>query len=427
MISEPKELFVWIWLPGQVDPVVAGRVAERDGIIYFNYGRSYLARADAIPVFNLDLPLESGVIDPPSGHGLAPSLRDALPDRWGRRVIIHDLLGQRREAINEDSFGEMTFMLHSGSDRIGALDFQASATHFVPREGDNASLQDLLEFADRIAAGEPVPPALDRTILHGSSIGGARPKALLNDVTDGRARKMIAKFSASNDVFAMVKGEFAAMKLAQAAGLNAAPVEIAQVLDRDVLLVERFDRVSAGEGSWKRRAMVSALTWTQEHEMSAHHISYQMLAQLIRRDFSDPSRDLVELFSRMTFNILVGNTDDHARNHAAFWDGKALSLTPVYDVAPQTRGGERANQAMIIADNARSSQLLLALKAAPAFLLAPQEARRIIDAQVATILAHWRDICDAAGMTELERRFFEGRQFLNPYAFEGYGPVPAFG
>ncbi|MBD8892605.1 type II toxin-antitoxin system HipA family toxin [Roseibium litorale] len=424
MISEPEELFVWIWLPGQVEPVVAGRVAARDRIIYFNYGRSYLARPDAIPVFNLDLPLGAGVIDPPAGHGLAPSLRDALPDRWGRRVIIHDLLGHRREAINEDSFGEMTFMMHSGSDRIGALDFQSSSARFVPREGENASLQDLQEFADRIAAGEPVPPALDRTILHGSSIGGARPKALLTGTSGGRPRKMIAKFSASNDVFAMVKGEFAAMKLAKAAGLDTAPVEIARVLDRDVLLVERFDRTPAGESAWQRRAMVSALTWTQEHEMSAHHISYQMLAQIIRKDFADPTRDLVELFSRMTFNILVGNTDDHARNHAAFWDGKALSLTPVYDVAPQTRGGERANQAMVIADNSRSSQLALALRAAPAFLLTPEDARRIIDGQIETILTHWPEVCGEAGMTDVERRFFEGRQFLNPYAFDGYGKVP---
>lgn len=134
----------------------------------------------------------------------------------------------------------------------------------------------------------------------------------------------------------MVKAEFATMRLAACAGMSVAPVEIDRVLDRDVLLVERFDRISV-ETSWQRRAMVSALTWTQENELAAHHISYQMLAEIIRARFSEPLENLTELFSRLCFNILVGNTDDHARNHAAFWDGKTLNLTPAYDIAPQRR------------------------------------------------------------------------------------------
>ena len=183
MTSEPNELFVWIWLPRAEVPVVAGRVVQERETIFFNYGRSYLARTDAISIFDLDLPLRPGLIEPPAGQGLAPSLRDALPDRWGRRVIVHDLLGPRRDEINEDALGEMTFMLHSGSDRIGALDFQVSATHYVARDEGPASLRDLMEFADRIEAGQPVPHELDRAVLHGNSIGGARPKALITDAT----------------------------------------------------------------------------------------------------------------------------------------------------------------------------------------------------------------------------------------------------
>ena len=421
MISEPTELFVWIWLPGASQPVVAGRVAREGTRIFFNYGRSYLERPDAIAVFDLDLPLRPGLIDPPPGHDLAPSLRDALPDRWGRRVIVHDLLGHRRDEIAEDAFGEMTFMGRSGSDRIGALDFQASGQEYLPREGEEASLDELLAFSDRIEAGEPVPPALDRAVLHGSSIGGARPKALLTDA--GSGRKLIAKFSAASDSFAMVKAEFAAMRLAALAGIDTAPVTITRALDRDVLLVERFDRVPAAADGWARRAMVSALTWTQEHEMAAHHISYPGLADIIRKRFHAPKQTLREMFSRLTFNILVGNTDDHARNHAAFWDGKLLRLTPAYDIAPQRRAGREANQAMIIAEGRRTSQLTLALSAAPAFLLDPGTAREIIDAQVETIARHWRQVSDEAGMTSVERRFFAGRQFLPAYAFDGYGPA----
>ena len=420
MTSEPTELFVWIWLPQASGPVVAGRVVRERETIFFNYGRSYLARKDAIPIFDQDLPLRPGLIEPPAGQGLAPSLRDALPDRWGRRVIVHDLLGQRREAVNEDALGEMTFMIHSGSDRIGALDFQMSATDYIARDEDSASLRDLMEFADRIEAGDPVPHDLDRAVLHGSSIGGARPKALLTDTVTGR--KLIAKFSATNDSFAMVKGEFATMRLAALAGIDTAAVSIERVIDRDVLLVERFDRLPVAGGGWIRRAMVSALTWTQEHEMSAHHITYPMLAEIIRRKFYDPRQTLVELFSRLTFNILTGNTDDHARNHAAFWDGRLLRLTPAYDIAPQRRAGPEANQAMVVANGARNAQLVLALAAAPAFMIDEAGAREIIDAQAATIRENWTNVADEARMSDTERHYFEGRQILNPYAFDGYGP-----
>ncbi|WP_208246018.1 type II toxin-antitoxin system HipA family toxin (plasmid) [Rhizobium sp. T1470] len=423
MISDLSELYVWIWLPMETHPVVAGRAVRSRNQFFFNYGRSYLERENAIAIFDLDLPLEAGIIEPPAGHLLAPSLRDALPDRWGRRVIVNDLLGLRRDEIDEDAFDEMTFMHHSGSDRIGALDFQESASEYTPRESDNATLVELQTFADKVEAGEPVPKGLDRVILHGSSIGGARPKALISDEQAGRRRKLIAKFSAINDTFAMVRAEFVAMRLASLAGIAVAPVEINRVLDRDVLLVERFDRLPLGQ-SWTKRAMVSALTWTQENELAAHHISYQMLAELIRSRFSSPLKTLEELFSRLCFNILVGNTDDHARNHAAFWDGEMLSLTPAYDIAPQRRGTPEANQAMIVGGATRAAQLTNALAVSPSFLLSQPRAREIIDNQAAAIVANWRSTCDEAGMTAIERRFFEGRQILNGYAFDGYGPAP---
>jgi len=425
MTSEPESLFVWVWLPGRAEPVVAGQVVRsaETGALYFGYGRSYRDREDAIALFDMDLPIREGLIEPPTGHDLAPSIRDALPDRWGRRVIVNDLLGSRRDAINEDALGEITFMLHSGSDRIGALDFQTSAERFVPRVSAEATLEELQTFADLIEAGEKVPKALDQVILHGSSIGGARPKALITDKGGERPRKLIAKFSATNDVFAMVKGEFAAMRLAKHAGLDVANVEIERVLERDVLLIERFDRVPVSDQTdWHRRAIVSALTWTQENELAARHIAYTELAEIIRARFRDPTRDLTELFARMCFNILVGNTDDHARNHAAFWDGKILELTPAYDIAPQRRGSAEAGQALNIVPGRNGAQLVTALEAASAFHLSEAEARYIIDGQVSAICAHWSAVCEAAGMLETERRYFAGRQILNPFAFEGYGP-----
>ena len=419
-ISDPAELFVWLWLPGEVAPVVAGQVLREPatGTISFGYGRSYLQRNNAIPIFEPDLPVQLGLQVPRRGHQLAPCLRDALPDRWGRRVIINELFGLRGAEIRQDSLSEMTFMLHSGSDRIGALDFQTSATDYVARTNEDATLTELQDFADLVEAGLPVPPALDRAILHGSSIGGARPKALITD----RGRKLIAKFSAANDAFAMVKAEFAAMRLAQHVGIDAAPVEIAKVASRDVLLVERFDRQPTAAG-WQRRAIVSALTWTGEQELSAHHIAYTELAEIIRARFAAPGATLQQLYRRMVFNVLVGNTDDHARNHAAFWDGRTLALTPAYDIAPQPRGGRAANLALNILPGCREARLTLALAAAGHFLLTAFEAHAIIDDMVEAVRTGWPQVADEAGMTRIERAYFAGRQILNPFAFEDFGPA----
>lgn len=427
MISEPKSLYVWMWLPDQTTPVVVGQVVqnEESQVIHFGYGRSFRNHPDAFPIFTPDLPLQEGLIDPARGHLLAPSLRDALPDRWGRRVIVNELLGHRKDEIEEDAFGEMTFMIKSGSDRIGALDFQESADTYVPRISAEATLEELQNFSDLIEAGEDVPKELARVILHGSSIGGARPKALISDTNADHPRKMIAKFSATNDVFAMVKGEFATMRLAKLAGMDVADVEIEQVLDREVLLVERFDRQLSEDGNdWCRRALVSALTWTQENELAAHHVAYSELAEIIRARFRDPIRDLRELYARMTFNILVGNTDDHARNHAAFWDGDMLELTPAYDIAPQKRGTKEANQALNIIPGERTAQLINVLRAAPHFHIDQKDARDTIDQQVAAICDNWNEVCDLAGMKNAERGYFAGRQILNTYAFEGFGPAP---
>lgn len=427
MTSEPKSLFVWIWLPGQSTPMVAGQVVRNEDtdVIHFGYARSYHKNPNAIPIFTPDLPLKEGLIDPAKGHLLAPPLRDALPDRWGRRVVVNDLLGHRKDEINEAAFGEMTFMIKSGSDRIGALDFQERADEYVPRISTEATLEELQSFSDLIEAGKEVPKELDRVILHGSSIGGARPKALITDTNLENPRKLIAKFSATNDVFAMVKGEFATMRLARLAGMNVAHVDIEQVLDREVLLVERFDRQYSNEDNhWYRRSLVSALTWTQEDELAARHVAYTELAEIIRARFRDPAKDLSELFSRMIFNILVGNTDDHARNHAGFWDGEMLELTPAYDIAPQKRGTREANQALNITPHTRSAQLVNVLKAAPFFHIEAAGARHIIEAQIAVICDKWDEVCDLAAMTKTERSYFAGRQILNSFAFEGYGAVP---
>lgn len=410
-----KEAFVWIWLPGETEPVVAGRLEADNGQLLFNYGRSYIERVNdarpAIPIHEPELPLRAGELPLLSGLRMPGCIRDASPDAWGRRVIINKKLGPKVDGTDTDEHDELTYLLESGSDRIGALDFQQSPTEYVPRSATNATLQELVQSADRVEQGIPLTPELDQGLLQGSSIGGARPKALIED----RGVKFVAKFSSSSDVYNVIKAEFIAMRLAALAGLDVAPVELASAAGKDVLLVKRFDR-NYSEKGWTRKLMVSALTLLGLDEMMARYASYEVLAEIIRHRFSDPKQTLRELFKRLVFNVLCGNTDDHARNHAAFWDGKELSLTPAYDICPQGRTGNEASQAMLITGNDNSSRLVTCLESAHNFLLSRGDARALMDELQAAIEEHWNAVCDEAQLGEVDKRLLRGRQFLNPWS-----------
>lgn len=409
-----SEAFVWVWLPGAVEPVVAGRLYAEGNTttLAFHYGKSYLERKDAIPLYLPELPLKSGALPLLDGLSMPGCLRDAAPDAWGRRVILNRKFGVKGLDLDRMDLSELAFLLESGSDRIGALDFQTSPTAYIPRAAQSASLEELLQSAERVEKGIPLTPELDQALRHGTAIGGARPKALIEDDD----KKYVAKFSASNDLYSIVKAEFIAMRLAALAGLKVAPVDLVRASGKDVLLVERFDRKRAKTG-WERKAMVSALTLFALDEMMARYASYQDLAEIIRRRFTNAQDTLSELFGRIVFNILCGNTDDHARNHAAFWDGDMLTLTPAYDICPQGRAGEEAGQAMLIHDNDNRSRLSTCLKAAHHFLLSENQAIEIIEAQMRTIAAHWSAVCTEADLSEVDRNLLWGRQFLNPYAF----------
>ena len=410
--SAYAEAYVWVWLPDATQPVVAGLLSRQGQQLVFNYGRSYLARSDAIALYAPELPLQSGSIPLIAGLSMPSCLRDASPDAWGRRVLINRKFGVKGADASEFELDELTYLLESGSDRIGALDFQMSASQYVPRQTKQPSLEELQTAAEKVEKGVPLSPELDLALLHGTSLGGARPKVLF----DEGKRKYIAKFSANNDLYSVVKAEFIAMRLARKAGLNVASVALRTAMGKDVLVIERFDRVAEGD-QWRRRAMVSALTLFELDEMMAAYASYEKLAEIIRHRFSEPKATLCELFSRIVFNILSGNTDDHARNHAAFWNGKQLSLTPAYDICPQSRSGQQASQAMLIQGGDRSSHVSTCIAAASSFLLAREEAIAIINHQVNVIEHEWQAICDEASLSEVDRALFWRRQFLNPFAF----------
>ena len=401
----PPTVYVWVWLPGASEPVVAGRLDDRGPVATFAYGRSYLDNPEAVALYLPDLPLAPGETPPASG-ALPGCIADSAPDAWGRRVIEY-----WHRFANQD-LSELGYLLNSGSDRAGALDFQQSPTEYVPRAAERSSVAELAEAAARISEGRPLSPALERALLGGTSMGGARPKATLVD----RSRQMIAKFSSAADSFPVVKAEFVAMELARRAGIDAAPVTLSAAAGRDVLLVDRFDRTPQG----RRRLTVSALTILNLHDadgIAGRYGTYIELADQIRARFISADATLRELFSRIVFNVLVSNTDDHPKNHAAFWDGEMLSLTPAYDICPQMRSGGEAFQAMAYGPGGeRISQVGRCVEHAGRYHLSRDEAVGIVEHHIDTIRSEWTEVCDLAQLASAEREQLWQRQFLNPFS-----------
>jgi len=403
-----SELYVWIWLPQAAAPVVCGRLWQEDGVLRFVYGRSYRARPEAIPLMPRLMPLGDRLYSARRLGQLPGPIADAAPDAWGRRVIEY-----RRKA---GALAELDYLADSRGDRIGALHFQKSPAHYTPSVSAPATLADLQQAAESLEQNRPLPPELAAAIEHGTSIGGARPKATL---ADGK-RFLIAKFSSTSDRWSVVRAEWACMRLARRCGITTAATDLATVHGKDALLVERFDRVPAADGSVRHRQMLSALTLLDLDDTEARLASYPGLAELLRQLAADGRADAEELFRRMVFNILIGNTDDHAKNHAAFWDGRWLELTPAYDLVPTPRVGQEAAQAMEAGAFGRTATLANAFSEAGRFGLTPDRATVIVDEVESTIAEHWRAEFRDCGISSGEMDRLEGTAILSPAALRRY-------
>ena len=377
-----RDAFVWVWLPGCTEPVVAGRLhlPRNDNRYIFGYGRSYLERPDAISLYTPELPLRSGWQTPRSNMAIASVLRDAGPDSWGQRVILECLHGVRGKDADTGDLDQISYFLESGSNRIGGLEFQAGPEVYTPR-GSSATLDELYAAAEALQESRDLSEDLAAALVRGTSIGGARPKALI----DVGGVPHIAKFSAASDPYPVVGAEALALEFARRVGIDTTGSFVTTSLGRDVLVIERFDRPPGG----RRRIVVSALTMLGLDEMEGRYATYPDLLDVLRRIGSDPGVGR-RLFQRIAFNVAVGNNDDHARNHAAFWDGHALELTPAYDLCPQIRSGETSAQAMAFdRDGTRASSFAACVAAAPMYGLTAVEARDVIDEQVAVMERDW--------------------------------------
>ena len=412
MTSEtPGECFVYITLPGETEPVTAGRFAlsvDRRGVPEgrFVYGRSYLQRPNAVALDPVELKLAPRTYATASMGGVFGALRDASPDYWGRRVI------QRHLGMAQPS--EMDYLLYSPDDRAGALGFGLNQTPPAPRRSFNRTLDlaSLQALADAIVADEDQPAAggwgdavadadhdqVEKLMVIGTSMGGARPKAVVED-EDGL---WIAKFNRPDDTWNNARVEHAMLTLARACGLVTAESRVVEVAGRDVLLVKRFDRERTDAG-YRRARMVSALTLLRAEDtyQSRDKWSYVLLAEELRRVCAEPRQSTAELFRRMCFNALVSNVDDHPRNHAVLARAADWSLSPAYDLTPAVPVSlERRDLAMECGDSGRFANAANLLSQSARFLLDAGEARALVDAMEAQVAGTWYAVTRVAGVSE---------------------------
>ena len=419
MISElgATACFVYIMLPGTCSFVTAGRfVLEQNRDLVpvgrFVYGRRYLANPEAVPIDPIDLKLTRATYRTTMLKGLFGALRDSGPDHWGRRII------ERRAGLPQ--VGEIDYLLHSPDDRAGALGFGRTPEPPAPKRKFNGTLElkGLIAIADAIVSGEPTPqgPETEQVgdlLLIGTSLGGARPKAVVEDA-DGL---WIAKFNRGDDAWNQARVEHAMLELAKACGISTTKSRVENVAGRDVVLVKRFDRRSTQHG-YLRARMVSGLTILRTEDTHQHRDrwSYVLLAEELRRISSQPREDAAELFRRMVFNSLISNTDDHPRNHAAMARELDWRLSPVYDLTPfPLMSLERRDLALTCGDLGRHANVHNLLSQCARFHLKTEEASAIIDAMESRVKVCWHEIARREGVTEADCRTISGA-----FAYPGF-------
>lgn len=390
-----REVEVFVQLAGE--DALAGRLwAHRRRNVEsatFAYAPEYLARRDS---YALDpaLPLVAGQLQTPENQEIFGSFSDCSPDRWGRMLIRRRHRRSETDDGGERSFGEADYLLGVRDDlRQGALRFRdPESGEFLADEDERVphlvDLPRLLDYAGRAERDIADEEELDVLLKGGSSLGGARPKA---HVLDRQGRLAIAKFpKVEGDEWDVTRWEAVTLNLARDAGIDAASSALAEIAGRSVHMVDRFDRRGG-----LRVGYASAMTLLEASDGDSR--SYLDLVEVIEESSDRATADLRELWRRIAFSILVGNTDDHLRNHgflrvtAGGW-----SLSPAFDINPNPEPGPKLLSTSIDGrSNAASIELLLAV--ADLFRLDQGHALAVL-AEVSEATSRWPEAARRLGL-----------------------------
>ncbi len=426
MTSEKsQEVFVYLQLPQSQEVVTVGKLAWRPlpfdrGLGEFVYGRKYLERAAKERLPSLDplaLPLEARRFAFDKLGGLPSVIRDASPDYWGRLVIARQHRGS--------ALTEIDYLLGSPEDRAGALSFGLSPTPPAPVRQFNRTvhLEELLAEAwrlqnepDYVPSDRHLAAQVDGALRPGTSMGGARPKVVVED-DEGL---WLAKFPAKNDMLNYPRVEHGTLLLAQAAGLATPVSRLVSVAGSDLLLVKRFDRRPVA-GGYQRAMMASGLTILgAEESREASTLadgsslwSYPVLVSRLALWSSDPTADAHELFRRMAFNTMVTNDDDHPRNHAVVNWGSGWRLSPAYDLVPTNRVAQDERfLSLDVGMQGRVASRTNLLSRCELFRLSQDQARAMLTS-MESVVRRWQVYFAKAGVSDADLAQLAGA-FLYP-------------
>ena len=361
----------------------------------FRYADSYLAS----PVsYDLDpvLPKSAGIFQSASGKPLFSAFADTAPDRWGKNLMRREERERAAAAHSTArSLRDADFLLGVRDDaRQGAIRFRRPGTRAyysthrgaVPRLIELPRLLHAVDHLDDDADSRDLRDLIDA----GSSLGGARPKAA---VIDSSGQLAIAKFPRSDsDEWDVAGWEEVELRLARRAGLTVSESVLSEAAGRHVLVVHRFDR-SAG----RRVGFASALTLLEATD--GEQRSYLEIADVIERHSPTATADLRELYGRIVFSILTGNTDDHLRNHAFLRQGRGWTLSPAFDLNPNPDRPDRLSTAIDLDDT--TADIATALSVSGYFRLSLAEARSAI-ASICNATTSWRSEAAALNLPSQE-------------------------
>ncbi len=415
MADDEQACYVYIQLPGTMETVPCASLKVRPvGADAFEgtltYGKRYLARPEVVALDPFHLPLSTRPQKFTKLKGIPGAVRDASPDAWGRRVIQAKL--QRPEATIQ----EVEYLLNGPDDGAGNLSFGRTATPPAPRRPFNRThrLPALVEAAEKLEEDGRLAHEVLEELEPGTSMGGARPKATVED----DHKIWLAKLPEKADRHDMQRIEYATLELARAAGLRVCATRLERVGERNALMLDRFDREwNPDAGAYWRYGLVSGLTVIDAEDgyQGRERWSYPLLADELRRWSVKSNDDRRELFLRMVFNAMVTNNDDHPRNHAMLQTRGGWRLSPAYDILPVPMVSvERRDLALEVGRFGRAAGLYNILSRCDAFGLSKEEARALIDGMLA-VVRDWREFYIERGVEHRSIEMLE--QAMLPASF----------
>lgn len=347
------------------------------------------------------------------GRDIFGCFSDALPDRWGRTLLNRrEQLAAAEENRPVRKLSSFDYLMgiddHS---RMGAFRFKESSDgEFINASNQIkvpplTTLRELMHACSEIERSEsenilPQKKWLNQLIFPGTSLGGARPKA---SVVDDKGTLYVAKFPSRNDDYDVGLWEHFCHILAVKAGINAASSSVLKSDERfHTMLSKRFDRVDNG----KRIHFASAMTLLglTDGDNASTGYGYLDIVDFIVRGCTRVEENLQELYRRVAFNIVVGNSDDHFRNHGFLLTAKGWTLSPAYDMNP-TLSNE---QSLLINRSTNSSDLSILRSACAEYMLEEQTATKIIE-EVVVAVKDWRKVATDLRIAKREIDMFAAK------------------